>query len=225
MQGTGRGNHLRRTDLQLIPNNDRTADGCPVILWATFAFISTFRLFARCFSHYNTTFPRAWNFSFFGAISYLLDIRERPLFFANMVMRSAKHLENSMTVRMGYAHRRSAPRPSPTRARQDGRYAADSDRGRNGIGENGKNQASKSIYVQSANNHHKTRRNPYGTATRQTANRVRRFMRIFIISRDLMRNGEMQSPLLRAGHHGRRFCSIWHHQNLSPVSVPVPRSG
>jgi len=135
-----------------------------------------------------------------------------------MVMRSAKHLENSMTVRMGYALRRST-----AFAYQREQNAAEKARGRNNFGENGKNQASKSIYVKSANNHHKTRRYPHGTAARRTANRVRRAMRVFIVPRDLMRNGETRSPLLRAGHHGRRFCSIWHYQKLSPVSVLAPR--
>lgn len=75
--------------------------------------------------------------------SYPMDMRERINIFDIMVMQDTKHLENSMTVREGYAHRRSAPRPPLARAHQDGQHAAGSDRGRNGNGENGKKQASK----------------------------------------------------------------------------------
>ena len=44
---------------------------------------------------------------FFGAFSDLLDIRERAIFFAKMVLQSHLNLENCMTVRTGYVPQRS----------------------------------------------------------------------------------------------------------------------
>ena len=49
----------------------------------------------------------AWKSAFFGAFSDLLDIRERAIFFAKMVLQSHLNLENCMTVRTGYVPQRS----------------------------------------------------------------------------------------------------------------------
>ena len=50
--------------------------------------------------------------------SYLLDIRERAIFFAKMVLQSHLNLENCMTVRMGYVLRRSAASSAPRRTKR-----------------------------------------------------------------------------------------------------------
>ena len=55
---------------------------------------------------------------FFGAFSDLLDIRERAIFFAKMVLQSHLNLENCMTVRTGYVLWRSAASSAPRRTKR-----------------------------------------------------------------------------------------------------------
>ncbi len=54
----------------------------------------------------------------FGAFSDLLDIRERAIFFAKMVLQSHLNLENCMTVRTGYVLWRSAASSAPRRTKR-----------------------------------------------------------------------------------------------------------
>ena len=73
-----------------------------------------------------------------------MDIRERAIFFAKMVLQSHLNLENCMTVRTGYVLRRSAASSAPRRTKRRERSSGQERRSERAAKSNGKIKASES---------------------------------------------------------------------------------